>query len=274
MPKRTNKKSSDKKDVGKKKRDRDEDRNSEEDYAPSSASEYESASEIDSSESSYESSNSQDESDDSQEEEEDSAVQSGGESDEAFDEESEESEEESGEEDEDDDEEVDEEEDGEVGEEECDEDDGEKECNAGESKACYLKNIDKEVITVDSDDSNMYGKMPYKRINDEDRISDPFMTYYEFVKAIGTRARQFEFRSPPLVKNIDHLPPVKMAYVELMTRLTPFIIRRYLPGKKYEEWRIDELEIIHEISDDFFVPEKMDWNALMKQAANLNKKMK
>jgi hypothetical protein len=68
--------------------------------------------------------------------------------------------------------------------------------------------------------------------------------------------------------------PAKMAYVELKLKMTPYIIRRHLPGKKYEEWRIDELEQIHEISDDFFVPGNIDWDLLVKEANKLNKKTK
>ena len=144
----------------------------------------------------------------------------------------------------------------------------------GESKVCYMKNLDKEFMVLDEDDSNMYGKMEYKKILNDNRISDPIMTYYEIVRIIGTRAQQFNFGAAPLIKGIDHLHPAKMAYTELMTKMTPFIIRRHLPGKKYEEWRIDELEIIHEISDSFFVPENLDWNSLMKQIGKPQKILK
>jgi len=143
----------------------------------------------------------------------------------------------------------------------------------GESKVCYLKNVNKDTIPLDGgDDSNLYGKMEFKRVDDKKRVSDAVMTYYEIVRIIGTRAQQFNFGAACLVTGIDHLHPAKRAYVELMARLTPFIIRRHLPGKKYEEWRVDELEIIHIITDDFFVPE-MDWDALMKQAAGIHKKL-
>ena len=141
----------------------------------------------------------------------------------------------------------------------------------GETKQCHLKNLNKDFIVLDEDDSNMYGKMEYKRIADEDRESDNIMTYYEMVRVIGTRAQQFNFEAPPLVKGLSGLHVAKMAYIELIAKMTPYIIRRHLPGKKYEEWRIDELDIIHKITDDFFVPENFDWDALMKQAADLNK---
>ena len=140
----------------------------------------------------------------------------------------------------------------------------------GEAKQCHLKNLNKDFIVLDEDDSNMYGKMEYKRIAEADRETDAIMTYYEMVRIIGTRTQQFNFGAEPLVKGLEGIHPAKMAYIELISKMTPFIIRRHLPGKKYEEWRVDELEIIHAITDDFFVPEKFDWDALMKQVNELN----
>lgn len=134
-----------------------------------------------------------------------------------------------------------------------------------ESKHCHLKNLDKDILVLDEDDSNMYGKMEYKRIPNDERISDPIMTYYEMVRIIGTRSQQFNFGAEPLVRGIDNLPPPKMAYIELISKMTPYIIRRHLPGKKYEEWFIDELDIIHTITDNYFVPENFDYNLMMEQ---------
>ncbi len=109
--------------------------------------------------------------------------------------------------------------------------------------------------------------MEQKKIPTEERESGNIMTYYEMVRIIGTRAQQFNFGSPPLVEGLEGLHPAKMAYLELLAKMTPFIIKRKLPGKKYEEWRIDELDLIHEINDDFFVPEKFDFVAFVADAA-------
>lgn len=134
---------------------------------------------------------------------------------------------------------------------------------ATESKKCYMKNLDKDFLVLDEDDSHMYGKKKWKRIPNSQRITDPVMTYYEMVRVIGTRAQQFNFGSPPLIENLDNLHSSKMAYVELMAKQTPFIIRRYLPGKLYEDWSVSELDIIHTISDDYFVPKNIDWEAIL-----------
>jgi DNA-directed RNA polymerase subunit K/omega len=130
-----------------------------------------------------------------------------------------------------------------------------------DSKECYLKN--KDFVPADEDDSTTYGKLEYRKILNENRESDPIMTFYEMVRIIGTRAQQFNFGAEPLVKGLEGLHPAKMAYLELVAKMTPFIIRRHLPGKLYEEWRVDELEIVHVITDEFFIPEKFDWDQLM-----------
>ena len=152
----------------------------------------------------------------------------------------------------------------EVAAEEEEEEEEEEEDIAETGKACHLKNLNSDIIILDEDDSSTYGKMEYKRIADEDRETDAIMTYYEIVRVIGTRAQQFNFGAEPLVMGIDNLSPPQMAYVELISKMTPYIIRRPLPGKKYEDWTIDELEIIHTINDDFFVPGNFDWEALAK----------
>jgi DNA-directed RNA polymerase subunit K/omega len=141
-----------------------------------------------------------------------------------------------------------------------------------ESKTCYSKNLNKDNLVMDEDDSNMYAKLEYKRIPDNERETDPIMTYYEIVRIIGTRAQQFNLGAPPLVLGLEGMHPAKMAYIELMAQRTPFIVRRHLPSKKYEEWNIDELQIIHQIDDDFFVPENFDLEAFKKQNNILQQK--
>ncbi len=140
--------------------------------------------------------------------------------------------------------------------------DGEE--GAAPTKVCHIKNLNKEII-MDEDDSAQYAKLEYVRIPDDERITDPILSYYELVKVLGTRAQQFNFGAKPLVNGVDGLHPAKMAYVELIAKMTPFIIRRHLPGKRYEEWRIDELEQIHQVDDDFFVPENLDLSKFLKK---------
>lgn len=137
-----------------------------------------------------------------------------------------------------------------------------------ETKACYMKNLNKDFVVMDEDDSSMYGKMEYTKIPNGERISDSILTYYELVRIIGTRAQQFNFGAEPLVKGVEGLHPAKIAYIELISKMTPYIIKRYLPGKKYEEWKISELENIHKITDDFFLPENFDLKSIEQSRIN------
>lgn len=136
---------------------------------------------------------------------------------------------------------------------------------AADTKACYLKNLNKDMLVLDEDDSSMYATMEPIIVAPENRESDPIMTYYEMVRVIGVRAKQFDYGAEPLVRGLTNMHSAKMAFVELMAGMTPFILRRRLPGKRLELWRIDELDIIHPITDPFFVPENFDWVGLFKQ---------
>ena len=152
------------------------------------------------------------------------------------------------------------EDDEEVDEEEYEEADGEYEEVEGEEgeytgkpTKCHMKNLYSDIFV--DEDADIYGKMVYTQTPMNDRETDAIMTYYEMVRIIGTRAQQINLGSKPLLTGLDGLVSVKVAYVELLAKKNPFIIRRHLPGKKYEDWRTDELEMIHEITDDFFLPE-------------------
>ena len=128
---------------------------------------------------------------------------------------------------------------------------------SGKKSRCHLKEFDETSVIAD-DDSYIFSKLEYRKVPDDERQTDPVMTFYELVRVLGTRAQQFNLSAKPLVKGLENMTPARMAYVELLEKKNVFIIRRNLPGKLYEDWRTDELEIIHEINDDFFIPEGFD----------------
>ena len=78
----------------------------------------------------------------------------------------------------------------------------------------------------------------------EDRISSPFLSKYERVRALGQRARQISLGAKILVKNIDLTTkkPFEIAKIELEHGILPFKIRRTLPNGNIEEWKISELK--------------------------------
>jgi DNA-directed RNA polymerases I, II, and III subunit RPABC2 len=44
-----------------------------------------------------------------------------------------------------------------------------------------------------------------------------------------------------MVDNQSETDPLRIAMLELKSRLVPFIIRRHLPDGTFEDWRVDEL---------------------------------
>lgn len=77
----------------------------------------------------------------------------------------------------------------------------------------------------------------------EDRITMPYLTKYERVRVLGTRAKQISLGAKILVKDIDLTTksPIEIAKIELSHGVIPFKIRRPLPNGKIEEWKISEL---------------------------------
>ncbi len=82
-------------------------------------------------------------------------------------------------------------------------------------------------------------------IPSSDRISINRMTKYEFVRLLGTRTKQLAMGAKPMIKNVQGLSSKEIAILELKNNTTPLIIKRPLPNKKYEIWKIDELQKDH-----------------------------
>jgi len=200
-------------------------------------------------------------------EDDDDDVQSGGETEKEEDEEIKDEDDEGEEtEEEEEDDEVEEEEDANEVEEETegyDDDDG----NEGE-RVCHMKHIKKSkksTFIVDDDDSAFYSKIPFTKVVGDDRITDRYLTFFEVSRIIGTRAQQFNKGAIPLIKGVEGLTNVQMAFVEMMAKMTPCIVRRHLPNKKYEDWELHELENKYIIDDEYFVPKGFDINNFLEK---------
>merc|ERR1719326_912847 len=73
------------------------------------------------------------------------------------------------------------------------------------------------------------------------RKTGPYMTKYEKARVIGTRALQISMNAPIMVELDGETDPMEIAEKELNQKVIPFIIRRYMPDGKYEDWRVDEM---------------------------------
>ena len=79
-------------------------------------------------------------------------------------------------------------------------------------------------------------------IKDEDRITDPVLTRYEYVRILSDRTAQLAKGAKPMIKgDIKKYSSFELAQLELKHKVLPFIILRPLPNSKIEKWFIREL---------------------------------
>lgn len=101
-----------------------------------------------------------------------------------------------------------------------------------------LSDGDEEVQTTSS------VAISYLDGNQKKKMTNSYMTKYEFTHMIGIRAAQIEDGSQVLVET-DKILPIDIAIEELEQRQIPLIIRRTIKvsGKvTHEDWRVDEFE--------------------------------
>lgn len=127
------------------------------------------------------------------------------------------------------------------------EEEEEEEIIVEKKKNCVLSGP----ISVYEDEKHHEASKQSIKIPDEERYDCPFLTRYEMVRLLGTRARQIELGGPVLIKlPANHsLSPYQIAKAELDVQASPIIITRPMPGGMYEEWKIEELTN-HTVVDD------------------------
>ena len=105
------------------------------------------------------------------------------------------------------------------------------------------ENEDDELECFYDIEQNEINNIQNNDVPKEDRITMPYLTKYERVRVLGTRAKQISLGAKILVKNIDLTTkkPLEIAKIELEHGVIPFKIRRALPNGKVEEWKISEL---------------------------------
>ena len=80
------------------------------------------------------------------------------------------------------------------------------------------------------------------QINNESRMSTPFMTKYEKARVLGTRALQISMNAPVMVDLEGESDPLEIALKELREKKLPLVIRRYMPDGCWEDWTCAELK--------------------------------
>ena len=73
----------------------------------------------------------------------------------------------------------------------------------------------------------------------------PMLTKYEKTRILGVRAKQINNGSAPFIELKENIiDGYLIAERELAEKKIPFIIRRPLPNRGSEYWRLEDLEII------------------------------
>eukprot|EP00759_Apiculatamorpha_spiralis_P050925 PhF_6_TR4992/c0_g1_i3/m.7067/K03014/RPB6, POLR2F; DNA-directed RNA polymerases I, II, and III subunit RPABC2 len=80
----------------------------------------------------------------------------------------------------------------------------------------------------------------------KDRVTPPYLTRYERARVLGTRALQISMNAPVLIPLAGETDPLEIALRELVNKLIPMIIRRYLPDGSYEDWPLQDLNVDYE----------------------------
>ena len=77
----------------------------------------------------------------------------------------------------------------------------------------------------------------------DNRITNKFLTKYEYVRLIEDRATQLNLESKPMIKNADGLTSREIAMEEIKQKVIPLKIIRNLPNGLKEKWKISELTL-------------------------------
>ncbi len=72
----------------------------------------------------------------------------------------------------------------------------------------------------------------------------PFLTKFERARILGVRVQQIAYGAKPNVSSKGMNSIQEIVEEELKQRKIPFIIRRTLPNGMFEDWRMEEFELV------------------------------
>ena len=81
----------------------------------------------------------------------------------------------------------------------------------------------------------------YLDYENKNRVTKPILTKFEVTRILGLRAQQIEMGNQPLIEIPNNIIDSKnIAELEYEKGVIPFIIRRFLPDGKYEDWKLED----------------------------------
>ena len=86
-------------------------------------------------------------------------------------------------------------------------------------------------------------------VNKEDRISDGFISEYEYVRVLSIRSKQIMLGGKIMLNNGEELrkrlSPREIAEMEIKGKCCPLIIVREMCNGTVERWSVNELEVLY-----------------------------
>lgn len=86
-------------------------------------------------------------------------------------------------------------------------------------------------------------------VNKEDRISDGFISEYEYVRVLSVRSKQIMLGGKIMLNNGEELrkrlTPREIAEMEIKSKCCPLIIVREMCNGSIERWSVNELEVLY-----------------------------
>ena len=82
----------------------------------------------------------------------------------------------------------------------------------------------------------------YREVKKHIKIGSIFLTRYEKARIVGARALQISFGAPILIeKPKNMIDPIRIAQLELKSKILPLTIRREYPSGEYQDIPINKL---------------------------------
>jgi DNA-directed RNA polymerase I, II, and III subunit RPABC2 len=99
-----------------------------------------------------------------------------------------------------------------------------------------------------NNEDNSFKILTYKNIIEDiekkTKKTIPLLTKFERARIVGVRLQQLAYGAKPRIDTTNLKSINEIVEQELIQRKIPFIIRRTLPNSTYEDWKLEEFEIV------------------------------